>query len=670
MTGKMLVIPAIKIQFALDFGFIDGHGNGEVNYLTYWQDKITPKTVILETPDPFTYIHLDQVIFYIKGIWPSSNVIIVTNGKIENEHETFLRAIVEHNVKIHVQTDCNEGSVVNRNIKRYLNSEATLCDSIDNIQALLTITPNVNNDEAYKQLMVDINAEPYYVVNGRVECMEQYINTDGRVSIPHLEIDIVKACNLKCKHCTHLSPYRHGYVTESDVVHWMETWAKKIVPRKALHLLGGEPLLHPDLPIIIHETRRIWGQGVPIAVVTNGTLLDQVSLDVFSAIKTTSCLLIISNHSETEYEQEQLNDNISLVKECGLNYQVRSSNQAWQVQYRLNKGHNPRPFNSLPRAAWTSCNSKLCCSLMDNNLYKCSVLQSVCEGVKEGDHCAKTWKQAVSYKPLYPDSTVQDILEHLRQDVIKECSICPDKYIIIEPSQICQPKTNKNNKIRVLLLVEHLLGIAGGAERVLCDMANALVDRNYDVFVRHLDTIQSEPYYHISDKVNIGGLNKIKEHKLLESSKYRHILHSSISKIEPDIIITHHLSHFSKIIDLFGHHLPIILMHHFHPQTWLLDRPDKELRSLNFCDCVQVLLPSFEEYLKKRVPHVKTKVIPNVVHPTNYVVNPGIKKETNFITMIGRLCDRHKQQHYLIRSFAKLARQYPDWQVRLYGEEY
>src|SRR5882762_3474115 len=95
----------------------------------------------------------------------------------------------------------------------------------------------------------------------------------GKVINPHsLEINVTLHCNMRCKSCAHLSPlFRREYIDAT------ETHATLAVLAKNYHasyvkIIGGEPLLHPNIVEVISAVRAS-GVSDAIQVVTNGTLL-------------------------------------------------------------------------------------------------------------------------------------------------------------------------------------------------------------------------------------------------------------------------------------------------------------------------------------------------------------------------------------------------------------
>ena len=84
-----------------------------------------------------------------------------------------------------------------------------------------------------------------------------YVKDDGRVYVPKLDFGITSQCNLDCRLCSQLNPLRNyaGAPTQS-LIFYLEKWAERL-DFQTLLILGGEPLLRPDLPNIICRAREI-----------------------------------------------------------------------------------------------------------------------------------------------------------------------------------------------------------------------------------------------------------------------------------------------------------------------------------------------------------------------------------------------------------------------------
>ena len=98
-----------------------------------------------------------------------------------------------------------------------------------------------------------------------------------------LEINAVEHCNLSCRSCSHLSPVQPRYAVDPDEVHRDLRLLGRHYHARWLRLVGGEPLLHPDLPRLL-EAIRSSGVADRTVVVTNGVLLPRVQNLVWASV--------------------------------------------------------------------------------------------------------------------------------------------------------------------------------------------------------------------------------------------------------------------------------------------------------------------------------------------------------------------------------------------------
>ncbi len=104
---------------------------------------------------------------------------------------------------------------------------------------------------------------------------------------PTLDVDIVSHCNLNCAACCHFSPIAEpSFLSPQDYARDLELLARVEDVGKffaAICLMGGEPLLHPELPAFIRITHELLPDA-RVRVVTNGTLLDSASDSFWEAM--------------------------------------------------------------------------------------------------------------------------------------------------------------------------------------------------------------------------------------------------------------------------------------------------------------------------------------------------------------------------------------------------
>ena len=96
--------------------------------------------------------------------------------------------------------------------------------------------------------------------------------------INYIETHIVEHCNLKCRGCSHFSGLAapqfknlNDFCTEFEALSRLTN--KNI---HTIRLMGGEPLLHPDVVEFCKITRNLFPNS-EIVLVSNGILLEQLS---------------------------------------------------------------------------------------------------------------------------------------------------------------------------------------------------------------------------------------------------------------------------------------------------------------------------------------------------------------------------------------------------------
>lgn len=87
------------------------------------------------------------------------------------------------------------------------------------------------------------------------------------------EVDVVSHCNLNCASCSHFSPIAdHEFIDIEEFRRDMERLGDLFSHEGHIGILGGEPLLHPQITSLLKIARGAFGQGV-INMATNGILL-------------------------------------------------------------------------------------------------------------------------------------------------------------------------------------------------------------------------------------------------------------------------------------------------------------------------------------------------------------------------------------------------------------
>lgn len=97
-----------------------------------------------------------------------------------------------------------------------------------------------------------------------------------------LQVFIVNVCNRVCDGCfaRHVMDSSQPFISLEEYETCVQTFLRK--GGKQINLLGGEPLLHPELRQILDVNRR---EGIKTTVYTNGDLLGQYTPDDFKRVK-------------------------------------------------------------------------------------------------------------------------------------------------------------------------------------------------------------------------------------------------------------------------------------------------------------------------------------------------------------------------------------------------
>lgn len=253
--------------------------------------------------------------------------------------------------------------------------------------------------------------------------------------------------------------------------------------------------------------------------------------------------------------------------------------------------------------------------------------------------------------------------------------------------------------MKVMLADFHkFIGYSGGIENVFAKMASALSERGYDVIAVFADEkTEGEPFFAVPKSVKLLNLYHLPGEKAVKPSgltkalrevirpfsraaardqNYRLLYQAKaqlsrlLEKEKPDVIVSFREPTGRLLLDGVGTKIPVISMLHSSPDEIFYGMPEAEKRALAKSARIQVLMPSFVKSAKKYIDYNRFVVIPNAVNLPKVTADVGADKETHIITCVGRLTGRTKRQHLLIEAFSKLAEDFPNWQVELWGDMY
>ncbi len=221
--------------------------------------------------------------------------------------------------------------------------------------------------------------------------------------------------------------------------------------------------------------------------------------------------------------------------------------------------------------------------------------------------------------------------------------------------------------MKILFTVKALVGITGGAERVLCDVASGLADKGHDVAILSFDEVGGEPFYPLSPSVRrimCGIGDTMKRATAVETVSRMAAIRKAVKAEKPDVVVAFmHSMFIPTAFALIGTGVAVVGSEHIVPDHYKDRRVEYWLLTLSsfFMKKITVL----SKQIGDCYPAVVSRKMVGIANPVSL---PDIKADANstLILNVGRL-EEQKDQEILIRAFALLARDYPAWNVRIMG---
>jgi hypothetical protein len=179
------------------------------------------------------------------------------------------------------------------------------------------------------------------------------------------ETDVVGHCNLNCKCCNHFSPLVDALYVKPEDFERDFSRLSDLAGRdnENIDLMGGEPLLHPEIARLSAIARKYFDG--PINIVTNGLLLEKMNDDFWEACRENNIQIIVTSYP--------VKLNHKHIKELAKKYRVA-------IKFRLQL-MNKHTWCRLPKDITGSQNitynihlcvvANFCISLKDGKLSTC-----------------------------------------------------------------------------------------------------------------------------------------------------------------------------------------------------------------------------------------------------------------------------------------------------------
>lgn len=228
---------------------------------------------------------------------------------------------------------------------------------------------------------------------------------------------------------------------------------------------------------------------------------------------------------------------------------------------------------------------------------------------------------------------------------------------------------------RIALITSSLS--AGGAERVMSEMANYWADQGHDVTVLTIAS-SDQDHYHLSSRVQRVGLDLLGESRSPLQTVANNIIRlrrirGAIRALRSDVVISFiDQTNVRVLAALLGAGIPVIISERVDPRWHSIGPAWDILRRVLYpvADAVVVQTDKVKRWALRMVAAHRVRVIPNPVRQVSFepgaVLDPEAG-EKRTIVAIGRL-DPQKGFDLLIEAFAKSSVAELGWRLVILGE--
>lgn len=235
-----------------------------------------------------------------------------------------------------------------------------------------------------------------------------------------LQVHVTDSCNLNCKACTHFTPFVKGRRPmdlerfESDIIQLSKIFTNIFL----FHIMGGEPLLEPDLCMRMIDVVRKYFPDTSINLITNGSLVNKMDECFWKHLHDNCVTVRVSLYPAVIKSANEIQETL---KRYDITYFCEVLNKIEFDKYFLCK-HTSDPLYNMQR-----CHGRGCYSLYYGKIAKCPSPLYAKDVVKELENVGITgdWLYAKDAIDIYNDQNAWEILRKLEQpcDFCSHCDI-------------------------------------------------------------------------------------------------------------------------------------------------------------------------------------------------------------------------------------------------------
>jgi organic radical activating enzyme len=251
---------------------------------------------------------------------------------------------------------------------------------------------------------------------------DRYRLRGGRVFNRLCEVNVVDHCNLRCRSCAHLSPVLRKHFVDPDALSSDLTALARSYHANVLRLLGGEPLLHPNLVDVVTAARESH-IAEKIEIATNGLLLPRMEPRFWGVVDAVR----ISLYPGRSLRQDQLDTCIDLARRNNVSIRYRRY-QAFQESYSEKGTNDP----SLVKKIYVTCNHVhrwRCHTVANGWFFKCAQSYMMPRGMSLGPEAAYRDGIQIDESPEFRDRLLSYLTSPEPLSACRNCLGSAGRYV-------------------------------------------------------------------------------------------------------------------------------------------------------------------------------------------------------------------------------------------------
>jgi organic radical activating enzyme len=230
---------------------------------------------------------------------------------------------------------------------------------------------------------------------------------------PILEFYITNVCNLTCRGCNRFNNYNFkGHQYWADHALAIEAWSKRL-DAPFISILGGEPLLNPDIELWVSNLRRLWPDS-EIMIQTNGTYKNY-DCSVFWKKYKVSTIASIHDPKSSEYLKKKYTTTINAT--------------VFHQSAIIEKNDSYTLHHSDVDYAFSCCDMKHDHTIFNGKLWKCPSMALLPEFDKQFNLQLDPRQRELLYKfqSLNADCSEEELERFIttKDTPIAQCEFCP-----------------------------------------------------------------------------------------------------------------------------------------------------------------------------------------------------------------------------------------------------